>query len=147
MRPTWSRFPTATKTFDIGLPGNELFDTTVSDVLGQTLELDDLGDAILRVRWQNPEMPCDASRVRSVSPLDALQIINYLNVHGTTELPARFAGGNSPGFLDATGDGQVAPQDVLMIVNYLNSHSLRSGEGELATSAGPESFLSSGRLP
>jgi hypothetical protein len=59
-----------------------------------------------------------------VSPLDALIVINYLNLNGSRALPVQTGGsGGPPPFLDTDGDDHVSPLDVLLIINFLNSTS------------------------
>ena len=50
-----------------------------------------------------------------ISPVDALQVINALNLAGAQGLP--------PGHpLDVSGDDFLSPVDALIIINYLNAH-------------------------
>ena len=63
----------------------------------------------------------------SVSPLDVLSIINYLNVFGAGNVPA----GSPPPYLDVNGDNQISPLDGLEVINFLNRAG--SGEGEDAS--------------
>lgn len=62
-----------------------------------------------------------------ISPIDVLQVINYINSGLPTDLslPAT----NVPPYIDVNGDGSVGPLDALLVINYLNSLS-PSGEGE-----------------
>ncbi len=78
--------------------------------------------------WQNPLNRFDVNADGTVSPQDALLIINYLNNIGPGPVPEDAVG---PPFRDVTGDDFVAPSDVLAIVNYLNSEfGAPAGEGE-----------------
>ncbi len=78
--------------------------------------------------WQNEANATDANADGSVSPVDALVIINYINEHGSGSLPVP-----PPTaivlYYDTNGDGSVSPVDVLMIINLLNSN-LPGTEGE-----------------
>lgn len=66
--------------------------------------------------FHNEENPYDVDGNGSVSPLDALAIINYLNIYGPGPV-----GPGDPGFgYDVNGDGQVTTLDALLIINYLN---------------------------
>jgi len=83
--------------------------------------------------WTNLASPLDVNADGLVSPLDALETINYLNSQaGDTTLPDRqFA---APRFYDTNGDEAITPADVLIILNHLNL--AKGGEGELARGSG-----------
>jgi hypothetical protein len=74
--------------------------------------------------WQNPRMPTDVNDNGSLSPADALEVINYLNTPGRSNLPP----GSPPPYLDVNGDNKISPVDALLVINALNSRV--SGEGE-----------------
>lgn len=80
--------------------------------------------------YRNQTNNLDVNGDGFVSPIDALQVINYLNSPSTPKvlsLPRTAA----PPFVDVDGDGFVAPKDVLLIINYLNTLPPKgSGEGE-----------------
>jgi len=66
----------------------------------------------------------DVNKDGSVSPIDALLVINYLNG------PAGEAAAASSGFsMDVNGDGSIAPIDALLVINYLNAQPGGEGEG------------------
>jgi hypothetical protein len=99
--------------------------------------------------WQNEANAVDANADGSVSPLDALVIINYLNEHGPGTLitppPTAIVI-----FYDTNGDGSVSPVDALIVINLLNAVPLASesviGEGEFFPSQSlsqPSSVISS----
>jgi hypothetical protein len=69
--------------------------------------------------WQNAANPLDVNDDGMVTPLDALAIINYIDLHGSAVLPATFSGTD---YLDVNGDDDVSPLDALSVINYLNSH-------------------------
>ena len=76
---------------------------------------------------QNPVNRLDVSGDNSVSPLDALLIVNLLNTADRTTI-------NSSGlFYDTSGDGNASPLDALLVINALNVRQGLSalGEGEL----------------
>lgn len=81
-----------------------------------------------------------------IAPVDALIVINYLNVH--TDAEGEIAPGDDPtttGFIDVNDDGMCTPIDALMVINYINAHP--GGEGEAAQSgavAGGNSSSGSG---
>ncbi|MCA9126859.1 MAG: pre-peptidase C-terminal domain-containing protein [Planctomycetales bacterium] len=90
-------------------------------------EVEDYAITISATPYQNPNNRLDVSNDTFVSPIDVLQVVNYLNSGAPSELtlPAT----NVPPYLDVNGDGFVTPIDVLLIVNYLNALP-PSGEGE-----------------
>lgn len=78
--------------------------------------------------WHNLLLAQDVNDDGVVSPLDALIIINDLNVKGARALST---GGGAP-FLDVSRDGVVAAIDVLQVINFLNNR-VTFGEGEAST--------------
>lgn len=60
----------------------------------------------------------------TVTPADALAIINYLNSHGSTpdNLSPAANGGNSLLYYDVNMDGSIDPADALAVIDYLNQH-------------------------
>ncbi|MFT5523674.1 MAG: hypothetical protein ACI9HK_001622, partial [Pirellulaceae bacterium] len=84
--------------------------------------------------WQNPEINEDVTGDGHISPLDALVLINYINLHRPdTNLPP--APQMPPPFYDVNGDNQVTSIDVLMVVNLLNDEAAGLGEGLFAAAA------------
>jgi hypothetical protein len=84
--------------------------------------------------WHNEKANIDVDADGTLAPIDALDVINYLNdkhagagpvpddAHGTV-------------YYDVDGDGQVAPIDALTVINNLNAHTVlpgSAGEGEAA---------------
>ena len=66
--------------------------------------------------FHNDEQPYDVDDNGSVSPGDALDIINYLNTYGPGSI-----GPGDPGYgYDVNGDGIISTIDALLIINYLN---------------------------
>ena len=60
---------------------------------------------------QNTSKPLDVNNDGSVTPIDALIVINNLNSQGS--------GNNN--FIDVNGDGVVTPLDALIVINFLDS--------------------------
>lgn len=60
----------------------------------------------------NQDQPEDVNGDGFVSPIDALQVITWLN-HPQITIPL------TP-FLDVSGDGAVSPLDVLLVINHIN---------------------------
>jgi Dockerin type I domain/Matrixin len=81
--------------------------------------------------WQNPAHPLDVNADSSVSPLDVLLIVNFLNSNVSHELAGDHPA-NSP-FLDVNNDGFATPLDVLMVINELNQAGGVAAEGEAAS--------------
>ncbi len=77
---------------------------------------------------QNPSNRLDVNADGSVSPIDALRIINLLNRENKASIPIRDLPA-PPDYYDTDGNGNVVPLDALAIINYLN-RVRGSGEGE-----------------
>lgn len=94
----------------------------------------DTGGGTTVISYQNSTNKYDVNSDGTVSPLDALLIINALNQHGSGKvanmLPSssQYLPSNDV-YLDVTGDGIMAPVDVLNVINYLNGIAF-DGEGE-----------------
>lgn len=78
--------------------------------------------------WHNTNNPNDVDADNTVSPLDVLSIINYLNSVGSGPV----TGSSPPPYLDVDSDNFITPLDALVVINYLNSKSNGQGEGEAA---------------
>jgi hypothetical protein len=76
-------------------------------------------------KWHNAANPKDVDNDNSISPLDILAIINYLNVFGSGDVPV----GTAPPYLDVDGDNLITPLDVLVVLNFINQNG-GGGEGE-----------------
>ena len=90
-------------------------------------------------RWQNSRNPLDVDNDQTITPLDVLSVVNYINAYGAGLLPT--SGISPPPYYDVDADGSVSPLDVLSIVNYLNQQS-GSGEGESSSISAHESTFS-----
>ncbi len=77
-------------------------------------------------RWNNFLFPVDVDDSGTVTPLDALLIINLLNSRGLGPLDSSVS---TPPFVDVTGDGNITPLDALTVINFLNANG-GGGEGE-----------------
>lgn len=78
--------------------------------------------------WQNHVNPPDADGSGRVSPLDALLIINRINLFGSGLLPSRQP--EDP-YFDVNRDGRVGPEDTLLVINCLNAEPEAEGESGL----------------
>ncbi|HEU0068098.1 MAG TPA: Ig-like domain-containing protein, partial [Nitrospiraceae bacterium] len=79
--------------------------------------------------FQNPVIRFDVNGDGFVSPIDALLNINYINLHGSTNLSVSLTG--LPPYPDVSGDLFLSPIDVLQVVNFLNNPGGAEGEGSL----------------
>ncbi|GIW99774.1 MAG: hypothetical protein KatS3mg111_3107 [Pirellulaceae bacterium] len=83
--------------------------------------------------FHNYSNPMDVNGDGYVSPIDALGVINWLNLQGAGQLPTSSGEGEAAGrrlYVDTNGDNFVSPIDALLVINYLNKGSLGGGEGE-----------------
>ncbi len=90
---------------------------------------------LFNVDWRNPVDAIDIDNDGTISPLDALVDINYINANGSGPLSTK-RGASLP-FYDVDGDQSVSPLDVLNVINYLNANGngqrgLREIPGQLA---------------
>lgn len=106
-------------------------------------EVNDFQVTISGPPFQNPVNSLDVTGDGSVSPIDALRIINFINRFGSQPLPNPNAL-TAPDYLDTSGDGFVSSVDALRVINFLNSNSpppTGEGEGE-GDGIAPASFSS-----
>ena len=68
--------------------------------------------------WTNSNKAVDVDGNGVISPLDALLVINRLNLEGSHLLPT--PGAEPPPYLDTNGDGSLSPLDALLVINHLN---------------------------
>ncbi len=81
--------------------------------------------------WQNAFHRMDVNYDLKITGLDALIIINRLNLQGSGPLPVPPVAPTLPApFYDVTGDNNITPLDALVIINLLNN-----GGGGLITGA------------
>lgn len=104
--------------------------TAVESPVGPAVdgEVEDYALTIQGNPYTNQSNNLDVSGDGFVSPIDVLQIVNYLN-NPTNPTTLTLPAPGVPPFLDVNGDGFVSSIDVLLVVNHLNSRS-GSGEGE-----------------
>jgi VCBS repeat-containing protein len=131
----------------------ELASTNTHDILMGLMAIDEpptleaqldqaMGNGLVGVR--NLRNPLDVSDDGSISPVDALMIINLLNnpqVFAPKANTTLAEGLSSPPYYDTNGDGRVSPVDALIVINYLNSKAAASGEGEAAAALQAASML------
>ena len=99
--------------------------TVPSDGVPAMKILDDqLEASSINIRWHNASNPRDVDDDQSVSPLDALRIVDQINKYGS-----RQSEGVGEIFCDVDNDGSISPLDVLSLINWLNSKSGGEAEG------------------
>ena len=91
-------------------------------------EVEDYYVNINRNPYTNPSNRLDVNGDGGVSPLDVLQLVNYINFNGSGQLPfpTNFT---PPPFLDVDSDGFVGPLDVVTVINFINSQTSGGGLG------------------
>jgi CSLREA domain-containing protein len=78
--------------------------------------------------------PVDVNADGIVNALDAITIINDLNIRGISDVPVAVPGTVAAPFLDVSCDGAVSPTDAVLVRNYLNAIGVGAvGEGEPAS--------------
>ncbi len=100
----------------------------------ESLEVAPLGESMNETTKGMPvfakEFVLDTNGDGSISPLDVLTIINYINQNrGGQGVDPEREDSQFNDFLDANTDGLVSPLDVLTLINYLNLRA-NVGEGE-----------------
>lgn len=112
---------------DFLFDGDQTVDLSVSasGMVGAGLEIDIL-DEETRKPGTNPLNPLDVNVDNRINPLDALLILNRLNISDSGPIPLTEFGR----YYDTSGDLRVTPLDALRVLNYLNAGRPASGEGE-----------------
>jgi hypothetical protein len=85
---------------------------------------EELEASSINVGWHNGSNPRDVDDDQSVTPLDALRIIDQINKHGS-----RQGEGVGEIFCDVDNDSSISPLDALSVINWLNSKSGGEAEG------------------
>jgi len=120
--------------------GDETFSVALSDAAGATIAQAEAFATIVDndALWQNIRLPEDVDADGTVTPLDALLVINRLNRTGPTTLSTVPSYAITE-YLDVSGDGDLAPLDALQVINLLNRRLIisatRQAEVSSATSA------------
>ena len=116
------------------LTGTDSFRYTVQDSSGMVSNQATVTVTVTEVAdYQNPiaTLREDVNNDGQVSPIDALIVINYVNVNSDQALPPDPVPPTKPAsYWDVTGDNRVNSSDVLQVVVRLNKQSLPAGEGE-----------------
>lgn len=88
--------------------------------LTRGLKLERLEDrSLLASLWQNPFGALDVDDSGDVLPLDALIVINDLNLLGSRDLGAPQPDSLPLNYVDVNGSGSVEPLDALLVINAL----------------------------
>jgi Dockerin type I domain/Bacterial Ig domain len=92
--------------------------------------------------WQNPLNSIDVNGDDVLTPIDALLVINFLNLNGPGTVPPTEPGANGepPVFLDPSGDRRITAIDALIIINALNASRNSGGSGEDRLGGDGEAF-------
>ncbi|MGN6544918.1 MAG: Calx-beta domain-containing protein, partial [Aureliella sp.] len=119
---------------------------TLGDKLSTTLTILD-NDYVANnvLTWQNSRNPYDVNDDGFVSPIDALLIINEINVNGPRKLELPGVEKTPPPYFDVSGDGYVVALDVLLVINYINVHlhsQAAEGEATAARTAAVDAWFS-----
>jgi hypothetical protein len=89
--------------------------------------------------WWNRREPLDVNDDQQITPLDALLVVNYLNLNGAG-VPV--AGETAPPYIDCNGDRVIAPIDALIVINRLNQDAaVGQASAVLAMSSSPVDAL------
>ena len=80
------------------------------------------------VPWQNGDLPLDVNNDGIIAPLDALLVINELNMRRASDSvsgllmnpPVAPNDPDSLGYVDVDGNGFATPRDALLVINELN---------------------------
>ncbi len=91
--------------------------------------------------WLNDSKTLDVNGDNSITPLDALLVINQLNLslNGDSLFDSK-AVISSPYIFDVNGDDIVSPLDVLLIINFLNDREVGEGESSSYEFAGNDTL-------
>jgi len=109
-----------------------LLDMT-GDPIGQSQTITIIDDDRSESVWTNLSNRFDVNNDGDITPIDVLNIINYLNVDGSAELPDSRNQGQP--FYDVSGDGWVTPADAIQTINEINGFNYTVTIGVQATSA------------
>jgi hypothetical protein len=117
----------------------------INSPIGEAIdgEVEDYMITISNNPYTNPKNRYDVNDDGFVSPIDVLQIVNYVN----SGLPSRppLPPTAVPPYLDVDSDGFIGPLDVLAVITFINSGG-KSGSGE-GEGAGDDLWISASSTP
>ncbi len=125
---------TVTFTPTAGYAGTTTFAYAVADNEGVFSNVATVTIRVSNSIYQNSKNNLDVNNDGFISPIDALLIINDLNLRGAR--PLVNGAFTPPPFIDVTGDSIVSPTDSLQVINYLNANGTGSAEGEASFAEG-----------
>jgi len=108
-------------------------------------EVEDYYTTIRRNPYTNPSNFLDVNADGFVSPIDVLQLVNYINTTGGGRLPFPTTLVVPP-YLDVDGDGFVSPLDVNTVISFINLRGGGEGEGEGSSAASDDTWISAASL-
>ena len=76
------------------------------------------------LQFHNFVVPTDVNGDSAITPIDALVVINKLNIQGSGPLNGVESPKNVNSFIDVDGDNSLSPLDALRVINAINN-----GEG------------------
>lgn len=117
---------------DDGFVGTDTFRYTIADLSGRVSDPGVVNVNVSNSRLQNPASRTDVNDDGSVSPIDALLVINYLARSGQAAVEVT-PDDQGPPFYDVDGSQLITPQDALLVINDLARRAAFGGEGEQAT--------------
>ncbi len=122
-RPVAARFRLSSDVAAVGSPLGEALDGEVEDWM----------ITIGKNPYTNPSNKYDVTGDGFVSPIDVLQIVNYINAGFPSRPPLPPTA--VPPYLDVNGDGFINALDVLSVIDFINSNinGGTGGEGEGAS--------------
>jgi hypothetical protein len=129
---TYARFRFSSSASAIATPTGEAIDG----------EVEDYRITIQGNPYKNPSNNLDVSCDGAVSPIDSLQVINFINLNGPSTTLTLPVNRPLPPYLDVNGDGAVTAIDALLVINFLNLRG-PGGEGEGESAEGWISTASS----
>ena len=107
--------------------GNDSFQYLVFDDSGRQSNAATVDIVVLASRLQNPSNRFDVTGDGLVTPIDALRILNHLNLTGGNGILVQ-PGDVGPDYFDVNGDGSITANDVLLVLNNLAASQFGSGE-------------------
>lgn len=121
------------------LPASNYFGVTsfvyvAVDELGSQSDPTTVQIGVGRSAKQNPFINLDVNGSTTITPSDALAVIDILNNPNISKLVENLL--DQPNDVDVNGDGRVSPADALLVIDFLNARSEAEGESP-ATVANP----------
>lgn len=143
--------------YDLALPPGEWSIVVTGGGIDGSLSLGELSIGTANVKldftpdaskpWQNPTDRLDVNNDQMLSPIDALLVINQLNLGGAGTLPkSPVPPVAPPPYVDVNGDGELSPVDVLIVITALNTRPAPEAEFDSGESAAAFALSNGGTL-